>query len=485
MNKIDKQTLIKFFPYLVLVGLYLSAQTYKVFYMAPFPENIWDNVVLWDWARGVGVGDFSAFEDDSHHRLRWGNWAIPAILIKIFSDNILIYYLSTILPSIAASLLFSYFVWRYIGLWQTAAFFVLWFYDSELFRATFQLLPAGQSLLPASIILVLLAYAADLKKESRPIHSVVLIVISLATLWLYGVKETYMAFFPAVMWVMWKLGGFRALKILTIVMALGYFLETLFFVSISDTFPVLGRIYAIINSGSHVNIMLSNAHYVAQQTRYFDSGITMRWAVATGMSSIVFYMAFLSCVMIIAQRKVNHVASQYSAQHIGALMLLSFMVFTTFFVISIAPIRLGHGLVSRYLAIALPFSYIVILYFVSAQLKDTSRWYKVAALCIVPFYISPAINRFADYADVSINDMAVRYHFMGTQFSESDCIRGKSKMILSNELDLVPATSRSPEFDQMIKDKTFVAEDGWLVIKQHNGECQNTYTIKRTHSQRY
>jgi len=485
INKVDKQTLVKFLPFLVVVGLYVFAQIHKALHMAPLPENIWDNVVLWDWARGVSVADFSTFEDDSHHRLRWGNWGIPAILIWMFSDNVIIYFLSTILPTVLASVFFGYFVWRYIGLWQTVLFFVMWYYDSELFRATFQLLPTSQALLPISIILVLTAYIADLKKDARHVNSYLLLVISLATLWLYGVKETYMAFFPAIMWLMWQLDGFRAVKILTIVMAVGYAIETIFFLSISDSFPVLGRIYAVANSGAHVNIMLSSPRYVAQQTQFFDSGITMRWAVAVGMSSIVYFMAFICCILTVAQRQLNRVAGQYSANHIAALLLLNFMVFTTFFVISISPIRLGHGLVSRYLAIALPFSYIIILYFVSQQLKDNSRWYKFAAMCIVPFYVSPAINRYAGYPDVGIHHVAHTYYVLGQEFSQSDCIRGRSKMILSNELDLIPKRFRSPELDKATKEKNFISQDGWLVVKQTDGECRNMHSVARTKSQRY
>lgn len=485
MIKIDKQNVIKFFPFLVLVGLYLSAQAYKIMYMAPLPDNIWDNVVIWDWARSVGVGDFSAFSDDSHHRLRWGNWIAPAILVKLFSDNILIYFFSTIIPSILASLLFSYFVWRYIGLWQTALFLVLWFFDSEMFKATFQLLPTGQSLLPISIVLLLVTYVIQLKNEVRPVKTYWFVVISMAMFWLYGVKETYMAFFPAVAWLMWQVGGFRALKVLTIVMLIGYVCETVFYSLISDSFPVLGRIFAILNSGAHIDIMLTNAHHLARQTRYFDSGITMRWAVATGVSSIVFYMAFIASVLTMAQRQVNRISSEYKANDVVALMLLSFIVFTTFFIISISPIRLGQPLVSRYLGIGLPFSYIILLYFVSQQLKENSRWFKLSAMCIVPFYIAPAINRFADYPEIGIHHIADRYYQLGQNLNEVDCVKGRNKMIFTNELDLIPKSARSPSLDKMIMEKNYYAENHWYIFKQGDGECETSYSINRVESQRY
>lgn len=485
MIKLNSTTVLNWAPYLAVVVTYLVAQIFKLNHMAPLPENIWDNVVLWDWARGFGNLDFHGFAVDSHHRLRWGNWGIPAIFIFLFSDDVLVYFLSTALPSILASLLFSYFVWRNIGVWQSALFLTLWYFDSELFRATFQLLPSGQSLLPASILLLLFTQAAKTAKESRDMPLWLSIGIALMTLWLYGVKETYMAFMPAIMWLMWRIGGFKSVQILMAVMLVGYAFETFVFHTITPEFPLLGRVYAVANSGSHVTIMMTHPHYVAEQTRYFDSGITMRWAVATGMSSIVYFTAFLCSILFIAQRQASE-ATRYAAEHLVAIFLLSFMVFTTFFILPTYPIRLGHGLVSRYLTIALPFSYIVILYFMTQQLRANGRLIKLAAMCIVPFYISPAINRFADYPDIGIAQIAEKYRHFGHNMNNYDCFRARSKSVLSNELDLIPYRYRSPELAKTIRDKVFDADDqGWFVIKPAESECQNTYSIGRVQTQRY
>jgi len=496
MITINRETLPRWGLFTLIVAVYLWGQWYKLFYLAPPPANIWDNVVLWDWARSFMMGDFSVFENDSHHRLRWANWAFPALLIQVFSDDVLNYYLSSAIPTILASLVFAYFVFRYIGVWQTALFLILWYYDSELFFATFQLMPTSQSLLPISILLMLFTHTvtkgeAGATNTSTPVGTTskistpMAVAMSVCIFWLYGVKETYMAFLPAVMWLMWKIGGSQPLKVLGVVFVVGYILETLFFNWISDGFPALGRIYAVANQGSHVKIMLGDPRYVAQQTRFFDSGITMRWAVAVGMSSIAYYTAFLFALLTMAQRQ-KIPTNTYKPEHIIAVFLLSFMLFTTIFILPVYPIRLGHGLVSRYLAIGLPFSYIIGLWYLTEQIKDNKLWLKLAASLIVLFYVAPAINRFAEYPRSSIAKEALFYRDLGNVINQYDCFRARSLPILSNELTLVPFKFKEPQIHALTRTKDATAEERLYMFKVNEAaECANKYTFSRKSPNRY
>ena len=480
MTILNREILSKWALFALIVAVYLWGQWYKLYHLAPPPANIWDNIVLWDWARHFMMGDFSIFENDSHHRLRWANWAFAAFMIEVFSDDVVNYYLSSAIPTTLASLVFAYFVFKYIGAWQTALFLVLWYYDSELFFATFQLMPTGQSLLPISLLLVLFTKAAI----TQTISTRLAIIISICIFFLYGVKETYLAFLPAFMWLMWKIGGARPLKILGLVFLVGYVLETLLFLWVGNDFPVLGRIYAIANQGSHVQIMLTDPNYVAQQTRYFDSGITMRWATATGMSSTVYYAAFLFALITVAQHK-QPSPNGYKPEYVVAVFLLSFMALTTFFIFPVYPIRLGHGLVSRYLGICLPFCYIIALWFVTQQMKDNKLWIKLAASSIVLFYIAPAINRFADYQPSSIEKEAFFYRQLGKVINYHDCFRAQSLVILSNELNLVPFKFRDPRIHAMMKTKESIVESGWHKFKVDESSCEHTYHFSRIETLRY
>lgn len=472
-------------PCLLVMILFLAAQYYKLRTLAPPPEYIWDNVYLWDWARNFSLGNFEPFVADSHHQMRWANWGFAAVLIQLFSDEVIFYYLSTAIPTIIAGLIFIYYAWRHIGTWQAALLAVLWFYDSELFRATFQLLPTSQSLLPIAILLLLLTKVV----RTKQINTSMSLIISLSVFWLYGVKETYLAFAPAIAWFMWQIGGFKSLRILVLVMISGYIAETVFFRIISSDFSLYGRLYALMNGGQHVTIMLENAHYVGEQTRYFDSGITMRWIAAVGVSSVTYFGAFMFAVLVMAQRQRDRAAgirdSQYSPQEVLTLFLLSFMFFTTFFVISVSPIRLGHGIVSRYLAISLPFCYLIILSFMTDQLKGTSLPYKLVAMCVIPFLIAPAINRFATYPELSITKISRSYALFGEEFKKYDCVRGRHKSIVRNHIEMIPLAYRGLETQAMIANKNFDADNGLYLIKGSAEECQNTYTINRIETARY
>lgn len=469
---------------LVMV-LFLAAQYYKLCYLAPPPEYIWDNVYLWDWARNFSLGNFAPFVPDSHHQLRWANWGFAAVLIQFFSDQVLYYYLATAIPSILAGLLFIYFAWKYIGVWQAAILALLWFYDSELFRATFQLLPTGQSLLPIAILLILVTRVV----KSAEIKTSMAVLISLCVFWLYGVKETYLAFAPAIAWLMWQIGGFRALRVLLLVMAVGYFAETVFFRLISSDFSLYGRLYTLVNGGQHVTIMLENDHYVGQQTRYFDSGITMRWIAAVGVSSVTYFSAFLFSILVMAQRykeRVNGLrGSEYKAHEVVTLFLLSFMFFTTFFVISVSPLRLGHGLVSRYLAISLPFCYLLILSYMTEQLRETSYKFKLAAMIVIPFLIAPAINRFGDYPEQGIMKISKSYALFGDAFREYDCVQARQKSIVRNHIEMIPLDHRGPLTQAMIANKNIEPANGLFLVKGSASECKNTYTINRIETARY
>ena len=276
----------------------------------------------------------------------------------------------------------------------------------------------------------------------------------------------------------------KRIKILGIVFVVAYVLETLFFSWISDGFPILGRIYAVANQGSHVKIMLSDPTYVAQQTRYFDSGITMRWAVATGMSSTVYYAAFLFALITVAQHQKTPSGAN-KPEYVVAVFLLSFMVLTTFFIFPVYPIRLGHGLVSRYLGICLPFCYIIGLWYVTEQIKNNKLWIKVSASSIVLFYIAPAINRFADYETSSIEKEAFFYRKLGKVINYHDCFRAQSLVILSNELNLVPFKFRDPRIHAMMKTKESIVESGWHKFKVDETSCEHTYHFSRIATARY
>ena len=498
----------------LVVVAFVLLQGYKLFYYAPNPENIWDNVYLWDWARHLAEGKVGTFVDSSHHLMRWGDWTIPTIFIWLTSDSVLTYFLSTIIPSSLGLLIFTWLSYRYIGFTAALVFVVLCFFDALLFRATFQLLPSGQGMLPIALMTFMALYinqkgltgGFSTLSGQKPTMDWLTIIVSAGILfWVYGSKETHLALMPGFLWIVYKRFSFKPVWQICALFAGLYVIETIAFIIISPTFPWLGRVYSLINDGQHITIMLEHAHYVAEQTRYFDSGITMRWARTSGMTPLVMYGGFLLAILMFtennsAKKSFNSNGQRASAiqearsreslaqfNYVMSVLFVSFIVFSTFFIISINPIRLGHGLVPRYATVGLPIAYLLIIGFTTMRVSGRPKIYAFAMLAIVPFFIAPSIDRFKTYPKTSITQVSSQYETFAASLKDYDCVRSRTKSIVMNELDLIPTKFRDEKLTKMANDSTLLAyEDRWFVLKSEPDlECQNMYTIGRTRTARY
>jgi hypothetical protein len=469
----------------VLIGAFVVLQYFRVMHLAPPVEYIWDNVFLWEWARYFSFGHFDTFDSTSHHLMRWGNWIVPAVLIQFFSDQIYIYYLSTILPSTLAIGIFVVLAHRYLGFFAAIVFLIFWFFDALLFRATFQLLPSGQGLLPLAVLFAYTLFLINLDKLKL---SHVVISAALA-FWLYGTKETHLAFFPGFLWLIYSRFGWKPVLHICAIFFAGYILETIFFSFISDDFPILGRAYALVSGGQHVLIMLENTNYVAQQTRYFDSGITMRWARTSGMTPVVIFVGYLLAIFALMASKDSspRVTGKFqSFEKTLCIFVLSFLFFSTFFIISINPIRLGHGLVPRYSTLVLPLCYLIMIAFCSRQLLDKPLRYKFAILMVVPFFIAPSIDRYRQYQERDIFMISKAYDDYAVQMHDYDCARAKHQSIVMNQLDMMPWDKRNERSMELALQKTWDQQPGWFVIKPSADHiCQKTYTINRSYRMVY
>lgn len=468
---------------LLVIGLlFLLFQAHKIFYLAPEPDNIWDNVYFWDWARKFAHGEYDTFIAGSHHLLRWASWAFASALIWMFSDEVLYYYLATIIPSTIGGLVFTYIAWRYIGFFSAVIFTLLWYFDGGIFRATFQLLPTGAMFLPISLCLLVLTRVAEKKK----ITTLQVFLVSIIALWIYGVKETYLAFIPGVMMVLWHYGGGRAILTFCLIMILGYLGETLFFKSLSDDFSWLGRVWMLFNDGKHLNFMLESKSQVAGQNRYFDSGITMRWARAPGIYSTFFFAGFIAALSSFSGRFRLSSVKNYTPHHVISILLLSFMVCTTFFIVSISPLRVGQGNIFRYIVIGLPFCYLIILWLCSKIFEDESLLLKVGVLAILPFLFAPSINRFIRYPTISIVELSESYNKLGQEIADHTCVRAYKLSILRNQLDLIPLNYRSATLNEIIDNNKndFRQSRRYLAIKTPESTCTQMFTLKRRHTMR-
>lgn len=473
---------IKAWQWVLVVVFFMCLQWHKAAHLAPAPEYIWDNVYLWDWARSIVYGKWEDFAAHRHHNLRWGNWGFATFLIAAFSDDVIFYYLSTLIPSTLAGLTFSYIAWRYIGFFPALVFCLCWYFDRELFRATFSLLPTGAGLLPTAICLLLLMRIID----KGHLSTAMAVSVSLVCFWIYGAKEPFLAFVPGVLFVLWRYGGWRSLAIFSAVCASGYVIETAFFRSISTDFSLLGRVWMLIHNGHHIGLMFENAGLVAQQTRYPDAGLTLRWITPLGTTMILFFPAFIFGLLAMANQSSSDGQKVYRPHHAIALMLLSFIAFTSFFIISISPLRLGQPLVSRYVAICIPFAYLMILWFCKHHFSATQWRFKIALGMMLPFFFSHSYHRMAAYPDASISQHARAYENYGEILDNYDCIQSKELSIARNRLDLIPLESRTEKVSSIINNPNHrPAYGGGFTISVLGEECTNPWKLGRTELMRY
>ena len=254
---------------LLLLAALLYMQYWRATNIAPLPESIWDNVYVWDWARWFSMGDFSSFRTDSHHLMRWGIWLPTAVFIEFFDDEILTYYLATLVPSTLAIAIFVFLAQREISFWAAVALLALWFFDALLLRASFQLLPSGHGLLPLALIVWFLVHIGKSGAEWTLGR---ITVMALLCFWLYGTKETHLAFLPGILWLVFAKSGWRPILWFMGLFIGLYAFETLAFKIIHGEFSWGGRIVHLMDGGQHINIMTGDKNYVAQQTRFLIAG---------------------------------------------------------------------------------------------------------------------------------------------------------------------------------------------------------------------
>ncbi|MEM7359165.1 MAG: hypothetical protein AAF431_08710 [Pseudomonadota bacterium] len=474
-------------PLLVLSLGVVALQFLRMTHLAPPPEYIWDNVYLWDWARNFSHGDFSNFVVDSHHQLRWGNWAFAAVLIQLFGDEVIFYYLATLIPSTVAILIFCYIAWRNIGTTAAVLFIIFWFFDALLFRATFQLLPSGAGLLPLSLLL-LLCHQLVIRESASLVWQVCTAVV---IFWLYGTKETHLAFVPAVFWLIYRTVGIRPMLFILACLAIGYLLETLMFSLIHPDFSWLGRIHAVADGGQHVMLMTEQEKYVGQQTRYFDSGITMRWVATSGVTPIVVFIGFI-CALL-AQSTLNQSGTddvlhrQQVLIRILAAMVFSFVFFTTFFVVSVNPIRLGHPLVPRYATLLMPIIYLLVIAYLTNQTRSANLATRLGFLAVIPFFIAPSIDRYAGYIPRNVFEISEGYNEFSQIMLERECIRAKQPSIVLNQLDMIPEKYRNVRIQRMAaNDELMIHKEPWYIVRaQKDKKCLSMFTIHRNVTARY
>lgn len=349
--------------FLVLTGIFLAASALKFLFLAPLPEFGGDAAQKWLLAKDMAKGSLDVFRDQdyvNHHYLRWGTWILPVALIWAFGETVVLYFLSTALPAAVAAVIFLQVFHRHFGLLVAALIALIWFFDPQLNRAYFQLLPTGASLLP----LALMAWSLQRFIDGRLSDRQLMIWGAVFLFWLYGAKETNIFFAPGLFFAVWALSGMRYALGLTAICMAFYALEAIIISAMVGEALWGGRLLALVSGeGKHLSGMLEEPHLIAEQEALWDAGIFSRWYSVMAIHIPVYVLsivAFIGITLAFLRRKASDLTDQFAFAL--SMTALSFVVLTSFFILSLDPVRLGQPIRSRYIAILLPLSAFILIY---------------------------------------------------------------------------------------------------------------------------
>ena len=205
----------------------------------------------------------------------------------------------------------------------------------------------------------------------------------------------------------------------------------------------------------------------------------MRWVRTSGTTPVLMFLAYFTALIVCARLSTK--SSQESFSRLLSVLMLSFLFFTTFFIISIDPLRLGHGLVPRYATLAVPIAYLLILAFVKEEFASANKATLLGVLALIPFYVAPAIDRYKHYATRNVVDVSANFTSFAKNLKRFECVRADQRSILMNNLDLIPFKYRDERLTRLITDDSLVYKDtergGYLVKTQHGKECQSMFSI--------
>ena len=344
-------------PFLWIALVFLAAQVLKFFFLLPEPEIGGDAALKWQLARDLASGSLEVVRSRDvldHHYLRWGSWGPAALLIRLFGDGIAIYFLSTAVLSTLAGLVFLWLFHRHFGVTGALLFGTIWYFDPQIYRATFQLLPSGAGLMPlALLILVLDRYCSDRLSKTG------LVVLSaVALFWLYGAKETNAFFVPGALAAVWLFASARAAFGLLILGTALYFAEALALSALLDRPLPGGRLLALLLQGGHVDAMSANPALIREQVALWDAGILSRWYTVKPFHIPIYFGAIVCFFYFVARRIRTPPSERSEAVSLAvALIGISFVLLTSFFIISLDPVVLGQPLRPRYLTILIPLAF--------------------------------------------------------------------------------------------------------------------------------
>lgn len=472
MNLINNTSLKALLIPLIILLLYYSIHLYFFTPYWPFNFDTFDKINF--------IVNLQSIDFHNQHHLRWGSY-LPLKIISFFFDiNFISLTLISFFCFVSASIIFLYVSHKLLGLFYTIIFLLFYLTSKSLNFEIFSLSVTNQSLLPLSLILLFLIHIHNYKLNFFNAFSLALIIF-----WSYGVKETNLFFFP----LLFLLKIFReninfTLKVIIIGLFF-YIAETIILNYYSDQTFVFGRIFALLSKDSgHLEAMsFSNDIFHFTELSTLESYFIpfYRWYSARDWDTTIFYISFVLSIMYLSNSSYNKIIK------INSSLILSFFIFTTFFLLSFFPPKMGQPFMTRFLTILLPFSFISIIYFFQIIIEKSSNKFISAGLLLIvllTFFSKPI------YSLLRVNEnwgyLSLSSHYGYNPWKRSDDFE---KLVIEiNNYDCIVINSSNPFVKNTLVYMPYLINksvdiNNWhyensMFKKIKHIDCSNTITIK-------
>lgn len=295
----------------------------KVFYFSQYIPLGGDAVLKWEIARSLAFSKFENFSCCIHHDLRWGSWLIQFIFIKIFSSEIYIYYISNFFIVFLSTLILSNLVKNETKYWLGIIFFFLVTFNPSIDKyATYNQFPSNSILLPLTLLLIWIKnFFLNKEKELKNIF-----ILSILFFWVYGVKETYILFFPFFYFYLIFKKKYNLLFFSLSIFLILYVIETIFFNFIDNHNKIsnFGRLFTLIDLQQQFKSV--KEFYLLDAL--IDNGLFLRWFIDDKINILIYTIFLLSIhshVLNANMFNLHAKANLYSA----LILALSYIFFCT------------------------------------------------------------------------------------------------------------------------------------------------------------
>jgi|SaaInlStandDraft_4_1057021.scaffolds.fasta_scaffold14341_3 hypothetical protein len=371
-----------------------------------------DELIKWSLAN-----DFVFFQSNvsfTHHEMRWGHWIQTKPFTLIF-DDFWGYYLSALIPMTLGLFIMSLSILRLGGLLPSILFLIITNFDSSLLNISFKLLPSNGTVLPLSILILIL-----LKDNFKIAEFKNIVILLLLSIWLYGIKETNVFFLPGIAYVILKQAGLKSFIQYASLFLSFYIIETIMLLYHAEgSMSIFGRFYQLFQIG---NEYIFESMSIKNSAIFNIQSQVNKWTNSVN-SYIYITLMFILINNFILLKKIPNLYANLNFSY----PIISFMAISTFMV--------GQGFIERYWFILIPIFYGNLILLLCMYFRNLDNFIRAFIIILfIALFNNSVINNIhkSIYKPNSLIQIIDTYQFVQDKILIYDGTTGNSNCTIIN-----------------------------------------------------